>query len=242
MEFCYNLVHSLTTSTEPAKGYLYYLLLKAHVEAETAGKEAGTAKTEEGKEDEKEVEEFKLHEQVEPYMMKFGKEYQVTTCASFNEGLDTFFTAKEKEKERARQLARETAIWKKMERIKENQESRIRALQGEQEESEQKARLIDMHVEEINAIIQIINTMVEAGLKWADIWKNIKDEKKRGNAFANMISKIDLLNNCITVMLNATEEDDCHEAPTQLVDIDISLNAHQNSKVSLFPLPNLELL
>ena len=91
--------------------------------------------------------------------------------------------------------------------------------------------LIESYIDEIDAIIKIINTMVASGIKWTEIWKNMKDEKKRGNPFANLIHSIDLMNNRIVVMLNPKGEDASNESPTQLVEIDISLTGYQNSEV-----------
>lgn len=198
------------------KGYLYYSLIKRHQEGEKA------------------EEDYKKLEEVEPYQLKSTKPYIELECKSFNESLDTYFTEKERDKEKTKQIAKEAEIWKSMAKIKENQESRIRALQEDQEACSRKAKLIQMHIEEIDAIIKIINTMIVSGIKWADIWHNIKDEKKRGNPFANMINKLDLGNGQIIVMLNAKEDEASNEAPTELVEIDISLTAYQNSEVNLY--------
>eukprot|EP01022_Parablepharisma_sp_SALTPOND_P004315 TRINITY_DN120086_c0_g1_i1.p1 TRINITY_DN120086_c0_g1~~TRINITY_DN120086_c0_g1_i1.p1 ORF type:complete len:690 (-),score=178.76 TRINITY_DN120086_c0_g1_i1:4773-6842(-) len=222
MEYCYGLVNELLKNGANAKGYLYYTYLKSPLVESNKDKEEEKDKKEE------DSEEIKIYEEVEPYEFKQVKERNKEEIKTFDEALDIYFTAKEKEREQTRRITKETEIWKKMEKIKQDQENRIKALQEGQEAYQKKAKLIQQYVDEVDTIIKIINTMVVAGMKWADIWKNIKDEKKRGNPFANLIHSIDLLNNRIVVMLNPKEEDEDNEAPTELVDIDITLTAYQN--------------
>ncbi len=230
MEHCYILISELYKNGATAKGYLYYTMLK-RPEPRTAEKEEKKAVPEEDKKTvATDAEDIKIHEEVEPYPLQQTKARLQQEIRSFDEALDIYFTEKEKEKQQTRQIAREVEIWKKMEKIKANQENRIRALQEGQEESHMKAKLIEMHIEEVDVVIKIINTMVASGVKWAEIWKNIKDEKKKGNPFATLIHSIDLLNNKIVLMLNEKEDDSSGEAPTQLIEIDTALTAHQNSE------------
>lgn len=241
MEYCYTLVNDLLKNGQNAKGYLYYTILKPHTppiaSIELPSKPAPEEEKIPAKPDHPNLpttaeneESIKIYEEVEPYELKQVKIREKEEIKSFDDALDIYFTAKEKEKDQTRRITKEAEIWKKMEKIKNDQESRIKALQQGQDLLERKAKLIEQHVDEIDSIIKIINTMVMSGVKWADIWKNIKDEKKRGNVFANLIHSIDLINDKITVMLNQKEEnnEENGEAPAELVEIDISKTAYQN--------------
>lgn len=235
IKFCYEFINELQTKGEARKGYLYYRMLKSQplpelsieTEVKKTEEELGTNKEENKEVTEGTEEGIKVYDEVEPYELMQFKDKPKEEAGNFDEALDIYFTAKEKEKEQTKQINREAEIWKKMQKIKEDQESRIKSLQEGQESHVKRAKLIEEHITEIDAIIQIINTMIKAGVKWADIWKNIKDEKKRGNVFANIIHKIDLLNGIVVVMLNPKDEEDS-EAPTELVKIDIRLTAYQN--------------
>jgi predicted ribosome quality control (RQC) complex YloA/Tae2 family protein len=236
IKYCYSFINELQNKGEAMKGYLYYKILKPQTPPEltidTTTKEEvlKEAKVKEDKNESKEEEKegIKIYDEVEPYEFLQFKGREKEEANSFDEALDIYFTAKEKEKEQTKQINREAEIWKKMQKIKEDQESRIKSLQEGQENFLKRAKLIEEYITEIDAIIKIINTMIKAGVKWADIWKNIKDEKKRGNVFANLIHKLDLLNGTVAVMLNPKDEEENSEAPTELVNIDIKLTAYQN--------------
>ena len=101
----------------------------------------------------------------------------------------------EKQKEASKGHNKETEIWKKMSRIKEDQEKRISGLQREQDLSEFKACLLQMYILDIQAIIDILQIMLTSGISWNDITRMVKDEKKAGNPLANMIHKLNLEKN-----------------------------------------------
>jgi len=237
IKYCYSFINELQNKEEPMKGYLYYKILKPQTPPELTidktTKEKDVLKEDEVKESksenkEEEKEEIKVYDEVEPYELLQFKDREKEEANNFDEALDIYFTAKEKEKDQTKQINREVEIWKKMQKIKEDQENRIKSLQEGQENFVKRAKLIEDHITEIDAIIKIINTMIKAGVKWADIWKNIKDEKKRGNVFANLIHKLDLLNGTVVVMLNPKDEEEDGDTPTELVNIDIKLTAYQN--------------
>lgn len=82
-----------------------------------------------------------------------------------------------------------------MNRIKDDQEKRIKGLKQEQELSEFKAVLLQKYIFEVQAIIDIVAVMVNSGISWNDINRMIKDEKKNGNPLANLIHKLNLEKN-----------------------------------------------
>ena len=61
---------------------------------------------------------------------------------SFDTCVDEYFSQAEKQKEVSKNQSKESAIWTKMNRIKEDQEKRIGGLQREQDLSEFKALLL----------------------------------------------------------------------------------------------------
>ena len=65
----------------------------------------------------------------------------------------------DKQREQSKYQSKEDEIWKKMNRIREDQEKRITGLQREQDLSEFKAVLLQSYAFEVQAIIDILHVM-----------------------------------------------------------------------------------
>jgi hypothetical protein len=73
--------------------------------------------------------------------------------------------------------------------------------------------------------------MQNSGIAWFDIQRMVKEEKKQNNPLANLIYKLNLDKNQVTLILDAaTEEDDGNNLyanfdPVVKVDVDINITA-----------------
>lgn len=68
--------------------------------------------------------------------------------------------------------------------------------------------------------------MVDGGLQWDKIAKQINESKKDGDPLANMIHEMNFINNKISVLLgDETSTDDLTE-----VELDLKLSAYQNQR------------
>jgi hypothetical protein len=117
-------------------------------------------------------------------------------------------------KESSKFVNKENKIWEKMSKIKDDQERRIQGLQKEQDLSEFKAVLLQKYIYETQAIIDILEVMINSGISWNDITRMVKDEKKAGNQLANLIYKLNLEKNQVSLLLDAVNEDDENEEST----------------------------
>jgi len=97
---------------------------------------------------------------------------------SFDQCVDEYFSQSEKQKEVNKSQSKESAIWHKMNRIKEDQEKRISGLQKEQVLSEFRALLLTKYIFEVQAIIEILQIMTNSGISWSEISRQIKEERK----------------------------------------------------------------
>jgi len=50
--------------------------------------------------------------------------------------------------------------------------------------------------------------MISSGISWTEIERMVKEERKRGNPFANLIYKLDFEKNTVSLMLDAFDEED----------------------------------
>jgi hypothetical protein len=71
--------------------------------------------------------------------------------------------------------------------------------------------------------------MQNSGIAWFDIQRMVKEEKKAGNPFANLIYKLNLDKNSVTLILDAaTDEEESQYAnfdPVVKVDVDLNITA-----------------
>lgn len=88
---------------------------------------------------------------------------------SFEVCVDEYFSQAVKQKEVTKIQSKETAIWSKMNKIKEDQEKRILGLQKEQDLTEFKAVLLQKYSFEVQAIINILQIMTNSGISWQEI-------------------------------------------------------------------------
>lgn len=96
-----------------------------------------------------------------------------------------------------------------MNKIKQDQEKRISGLQKEQDMSVFKAQLLQKYAFEVQAIIDILQIMTNSGIGWAEIQRQIKEERKsNNNPLANMIHKLNFEKNIVSLILDAVNEDE----------------------------------
>lgn len=85
--------------------------------------------------------------------------------------------------------------------------------------------------------------MISSGISWRDIERMIKEERKTGNPFANLIYRMDFDKNSVSLMLDAFDEEDINSHsieiedkylsnfdPVMRVELDLSISAQLNIK------------
>ena len=154
----------------------------------------------------------------------------------FDEWVDLYFTQIDKQKEESKFQQKEAEIFKKMNRIKNDQLKRIEGLQKEQGNSLTKAKILQNNISEVQAIIEILNALLQSGLQWKEIWRMIKEEKRSGNPLANLIFGLDLEHEKAMLIFNPTEMDEDEfftegaENVMIKMDLDLTLSAQANIK------------
>jgi hypothetical protein len=85
--------------------------------------------------------------------------------------------------------------------------------------------------------------MISSGISWRDIERMVKEERKTGNPFANLIYRMDFDKNTVSLMLDAFDEEDINSHsieieykylsnfdPVMRFDIDLNISAQLNIK------------
>jgi len=156
----------------------------------------------------------------------------------FDESVDLYFTQIDKQKEETKVNQKEAEIYKKMNRIKNDQLKRIEGLQKEQDTSLAKAKLLQNNISEVQAIIEILTALKQSGLQWKEIWRMIKEEKRTGNPLANLIEGLNLEKDSASLFFNTADmenKDSIDEFFSEMqediivkIDLDLAVSAQAN--------------
>ena len=60
--------------------------------------------------------------------------------------------------------------------------------------------------------------MISSGISWRDIERMVKEERKTGNPFANLIYRMDFDKNTVSLMLDAFDEEDINSHSIEIED------------------------
>ena len=119
--------------------------------------------------------------------------------------------------------------WKKYEQIRKDQEERVKKLIEEQETYGGKAQLIEINIEEVEAILKIISTMENNGYSWEAMERMVAESRKTGDPLANMIHAFNPVKRQITVLLSDPTSEEPDLAPLTPVELQVDYNAYTNA-------------
>lgn len=167
-----------------------------------------------------------------PYLYKQCEAAKRSEFADFDAAVDEFFSKIEAQKEAVEQKEKEHNVTKKLDKVKEDQDRRIKALANQEEDNTHSARLIEDNAPLVDQLIQTINSLIAAQMSWQQIKDVVKQEKKKGDPVASAIHELKLQTNQVTVLLYQnleTDDEDEHSMPAKKLDIDLSLGALANA-------------
>ena len=64
-----------------------------------------------------------------------------------------------------------------------------------------KAELIEKNIDDVDAIVKIIRTLLDSGLSWNQIQESVNESKKQGDPLAGLIHNFNLAKDSVTVLL-----------------------------------------
>jgi predicted ribosome quality control (RQC) complex YloA/Tae2 family protein len=165
------------------------------------------------------------------------------TFQSFNEAVDEYYSKLESQKLLKIALQNEETARKKVEKVKLEQENIIQGLVNQQVKLDKHAKLIELHAEDIDKVLLVINSCIDNGMSWDDIEEMVAMEAQNGNNIAQLIKKLNLNKGKIILALQDDVGEDSDEdsdeegdvsrknSPKYDVEIDISLSAYANASI-----------
>ena len=156
----------------------------------------------------------------------------------FNDVLDEYYAKLELQQGVVQRNRAEAQALKKFEKLKKDQENRLKVLERDAEKEAQRAELISRNVDDVANVLNAVNDALASGMAWDDLESMIHEEKRRGNPVAKFISSLDLKNNQVTIKLAPKEDVEIDETTGEEVvvkkhkpidiPLDLSLSAFAN--------------
>ncbi|KAL1110465.1 hypothetical protein AAG570_007993 [Ranatra chinensis] len=173
------------------------------------------------------------NEEFHPYLFKQHADDLFETFDSFSSAVDEFFSNLEAQKQELKANQITDDALRKVERIREDQQSRLKELNLKQETKVTQAELITHNYKLVDAAIMAVRSALAAQMSWEGIEYLVNDAASKNDPVASIIKKLKLETNHITVLLSDScidSEDSERELTQMLVDIDLDLSAHANAK------------
>ena len=118
----------------------------------------------------------------------------------------------------------------KLEKVRVDQQERIESLYEQQELYERQAKTLQLHADDVDKAILVINSAIDSGMSWDQLEQVITIEQQQNrNPIALLIHKLDLENDAIVLRLPTATED--LETAESFLDIRVNLreSAYANS-------------
>ncbi|KAJ3176325.1 hypothetical protein HDU87_005367 [Geranomyces variabilis] len=171
-----------------------------------------------------------------------GAEPRSVEFSSFDKCVDEFYSKLEAQKLELRARQAEMHAVKKLESVKAGHESHVRGLHVLQEESAKTAQAIEANLLLVDSIINTVRSFIASGMDWTDLEDLVKEEKKKGNPVASVITKLRLDVGMVTIQLRDTDwtdsdddDDDADETDSEADSVDE--NEDENGKQAAKPAP-----
>jgi predicted ribosome quality control (RQC) complex YloA/Tae2 family protein len=141
------------------------------------------------------------YESITPMLLAQHADRQTQRFETFNAACDEFFSRAEAMKVEKQRQAKLSAVERTLENVRQANAQRLDALIEKQRYSERAAILMQRHVDIVGQALAIVNSAVANHLDWSQLTQLVKDEKRRGNAVAQLIHELRLDKNEIVLML-----------------------------------------
>lgn len=147
---------------------------------------------------------LKQHQLEEESAQNDKSDQEGTTCLrfeSFESAVDEYYARIETQRAQRRHNQAAKAVYSRLEKVKLQQEERLKDFKVEQVSLADQAAAIEVHSTLVQNATMVVNSMIAGGMEWDALWQMVIEEKRNGNPVASVISKLDLESNSMTLLL-----------------------------------------
>jgi predicted ribosome quality control (RQC) complex YloA/Tae2 family protein len=173
----------------------------------------------------------------QPILLKQHESLQYLQYPNFAIAVEEYFDHMLHQRNAMKAVNAEKNAILKLEKVRVDQQERIESLYAQQGQYERQAKTLQLHADDVDKAILVINSAIDSGMSWDQLEQVISIEQQQNrNPIALLIHKLDLENDAIVLrLLAATEDFDTPEESVSFLDIRVNLreSAYANSN-SLF--------
>eukprot|EP00633_Aureoumbra_lagunensis_P005711 CAMPEP_0197318608 /NCGR_PEP_ID=MMETSP0891-20130614/51770_1 /TAXON_ID=44058 ORGANISM="Aureoumbra lagunensis, Strain CCMP1510" /NCGR_SAMPLE_ID=MMETSP0891 /ASSEMBLY_ACC=CAM_ASM_000534 /LENGTH=1121 /DNA_ID=CAMNT_0042809155 /DNA_START=99 /DNA_END=3464 /DNA_ORIENTATION=- len=90
-------------------------------------------------------------------------------------------------------------------KIRNDQQKRLQALAQDTETRKRRAQALEINAEQVDAVLSVIKSALNAGLKWDELEEYVDTQARNGSALAKLVKVLDLPNRKVTLSLPSVE-------------------------------------
>jgi predicted ribosome quality control (RQC) complex YloA/Tae2 family protein len=176
----------------------------------------------------------KVLEEFQPHILKQHEGRPHIQYNSFSEAVDDFFAHLGGQKQSLRAEAAEAHAHQKLEKIRKDVQQRVETLQKEQEKLKEHAELIELHADDVDKALSVINSALDTGMDWEALEQLVEVEQTNRNPIALLIHKLQLEQDAMVLSLPTlcvTGEDGIGNVPHVNVTVSLQESAFGNARV-----------
>lgn len=176
----------------------------------------------------------KIFEEFQPHLLKQHEDMPKLVYDNFSMAVDEFFSLLEGQKRAIRAEAVEQNALERLEKIKKDQSKRMEGLENEMEKVKEHAVLVEMHADDVDKAIGVINSALDSGMDWTALFELVEVEKANMNPIALLMKRLNLDKDEIILSLPDTMvwDQESEDAPP-ITDVTVSLKdtAFSNARI-----------
>lgn len=168
----------------------------------------------------------KMFQDFLPYLFLQHSKSLIQSYESFGEAVQDFFRQAASQKALQRQHQLERASQDKLVKVRQDQESRVKALQEEQEALQMQAVVVQQQASAVDAALTVVNSALNSGMNWEQLEQLIQVERDAGNPIASLIHELRLKEDAMILKLYQAEDSE-----PVFVTVALKESAHANASI-----------
>jgi predicted ribosome quality control (RQC) complex YloA/Tae2 family protein len=182
----------------------------------------------------------KILQEFQPVLLKQHESRHYIKCRDFGQAVAQFFGQLQSQKNLLKAQAAEVAARQRLEKVRNDQASRVATLELEQVRLQQCAALVQARATQVDQALMVINSALDAGMDWDQLEQLVQVEKEQNqNPIAQLIQELQLDEDAMILRLPLNEyndnDDEDHDNDgnehDNFLDVQVFLNesAHANA-------------
>lgn len=169
----------------------------------------------------------------QPILLKQHKQSLHIRYDNFSEAVEDYFDHLQNQKSIQKAVSAEKAAAARLEKVRADQQERIRALEAQQDSLEHEAKTVQLNADSVDKALAVINSALDSGMDWDQLEQVVQVEQQQNrNPIALLIHKLELEQDTMILRLPSMTKDsivDEENVPTLDVRVSLKESAYANA-------------